>query len=303
MAWLDLFTHGATHGGIIGRGCAVSADVTPRTLRRRAEREGWGCPFPGTYLLPGIRPSGLTRTVAAALWAGDHAAITGASALALHGLLRTPPSTAELLVASDRRPISHPRIRTRWTSRLPSGAVQRLHGVRVADPARSLADHAATASPDHLRRIGLDAWARGILTAETVDRELRARARFPGRTAYRQLRMDLLSDGSESGFEFDTRARLAALGLVPDTEQAVLITPTGSRRLDIAFRDRGVGIECLGFAYHSNPEDLERDAVRSNAIATLDRWLVFRLTLRMFHLRWEEFVRHLRTGLARRAPI
>jgi hypothetical protein len=302
MSWSDLYAHGATHGGVVARGCATTNGLAPTSLRRRAEREDWERPFPNTYVLPGIRPTGLTRTVAAALWAGERATITGASALAMHGLLRTPPTTIELLVAADQRRLEQPRIRTRWTSELPAEAVRRIHGVSVADPARSLADHAEGATLPHLRTLGLDAWTQGILTTKAIERELDARGRFAGRGAYRQLLADLRGDGSESGFEFDTRERLRALGFCPDREQAKVVTPAGARRIDITFRDHGVGIECLGFGCHSSPADLERDAVRSNAIATLDRWLVLRLTLRMFHLRWDEFVRHLRAAIARRTP-
>lgn len=302
MAWKELYAHGVTHGGVVGRRCALAAAVEPRALRHRAEREGWDRLFPSTYVLPGRRSTGLTRTVAAALWAGGHAVITGASALALHGLLRAPPTTVELLVPDDRARLQDPRVQTRWTTRIPEAAVMHVHGVRVADPARSLADHAAVASLASLRRLGLDAWSRGILPAETLERELAVRGRFAGRSRFGQLLADLRGDGSESGFEFDARSRLRGLGFVPDPDQLEVVTPAGIRRIDITFREREVGIECLGFHYHSSPQDLERDAVRANAIATLDRWLVFRLTFRMFHLRWDEFVHHLRIGLARRTP-
>jgi hypothetical protein len=302
MSWPTLYAHGATHGGVVSRRCAPTSGVAPTSLRRRAEREDWERPFPGTYVLPGIRPTGVTRAVAAALWAGERATLTGASALAVHGFLRTAPTTVELVVARDQRPLEHPRIRTRWTTGLPSEAVRRVHGVNVADPARSLADHAETATLPRLRALGLDAWTQGALSTSAVERELDARGRFPGRGRYRQLLADLRGDGSESGFEFETRARLGELGLRPDPDQIEVVTPAGIRRIDIAFPGREVGIECLGFGCHSSPADLERDAVRSNAIATLDRWLVFRLTLRMFHLRWDEFVAHLRAGIARRAP-
>lgn len=152
-----------------------------------------------------------------------------------------------------------------------------------------------------LRAIGFDAISRDLLRLDQLDREVAARGRFPGRGVVRQLIADLQGDGSESGFEFDTRERLASLGLQPDPAQPVVRTPAGrDRRIDIAFGGHLVGIECVGFGHHSSPEHLEADVVRSNEFAELDRWLILRLTFRMFHERWEPFVAQLRRCLAHR---
>lgn len=172
--------------------------------------------------------------------------------------------------------------------------------MRTTDVARSLADHAGQVELPRLRAIGLDAVQRRLLTPERLREEIAARTRFTGRDRLRQLAHDLGGDGSESGFEFDTRRLLIDAGLCPDPDQARVPTRTGMRRIDIAYRRWRVGIECLGFAYHASAAALQRDASRANAIAALDEWLILRLTWRMLHEQWEAFLGDLRDSLRRR---
>ncbi len=300
MGWSQLYTNAAARHGVASRRCALTAGVAPSTFLGRARREGWAEPFAGAFVLPGWDVNGFSRTVAGAMWAGAEAVVTGASALALHGLIRTPPTRLEILVPDNHRSLDHPRVRTRWTRELADAAIDTVAGTPTTDVARSLAEHAADATAGRLLAIAIDAWVRGLLTTGGMDREINARGRFPGRGRYRGVRAALDGDGSESGFEFDVRRRLAACGLTPDDDQAEVVTPEGRRRIDVPFSRELVGVECVGFAYHSSPRQLERDVIRSNAIATLDRWLILRLTFAMFHQRWEPFVAQLRGCLDRR---
>jgi len=153
-----------------------------------------------------------------------------------------------------------------------------------------------------LRGVGFDAVSRRLLTAQDIQRELDLRGRFPGRRDLRTLVRDLTGDGSESGFEFDARDRLTARGLPPLPDQPELATGQVHRRLDIAY-EGDVGIDCHSLRHHASPTDLESDAVRDNEIASLDRWLLLRLTFRMFHLRWAPFEAQLRQCLAARGAL
>lgn len=301
MGWHELLAHGVTHGGVVGRRCCPrAADVAPTTFDARAARERWTCLAPGVYLLPGYPLNNVRRTVGTALAVGPHAAVTGLSALGLHGLLRSPPTAVELLVPSGHQRSTLPRVRTHWSQSEFLGSTTSISGIAVADVARSLADRAATAELSHLRAIAFDAVSHDLLRPDQLHRELEDRQRFPGRSRYRQLLDDLRGDGSQSGFEFDTRDQLIVAGLPPDPDQAEVATRTATRRIDIPYRRWGVGIECLGYAYHGSAAALQRDASRANAIAALDEWLILRLTWRMLHEQWEPFLRDLRDSLRRR---
>ncbi len=300
MGWKRLAEIGMRQGGLVTPGCAVEAGLSRAMLTTRARQEGWDEPFPGVFLLPGLRLDAHRRTLAAGLWSRGRAVVAGGSALALHDLIRPAPSRVELLLPRSDRGLTHPGVRTRWTRHLPPGVVTEVGGVRVTDVARSLADHAGQLELPRLRAIGLDAVQRRLLTPDRLREEVAARARFTGRERLDQLAHDLGGDGSESGFEFDARDQLTDAGLRPDPDQAEVATRTGTRRIDIPYRRWRVGVECLGYAYHASAAALQRDASRANAIAALDEWLILRLTWRMLHEQWEPFLRDLRDSLRRR---
>lgn len=300
MAWKRLAEIGMRQAGLVTPRCAVDAGLSRAMLINRARREGWDEPFPGVFLLPGLRLDAYRRSLAAGHWSRGRAVVGAGSALALHDLLRPTPSPVELLLPRSDRGLTHPGVRTRWTRNLPPGVITEVDGVGVTDVARSLADHAGELHLTRLRAIAFDATSRKLLRPEDLRRELESRQRFAGRSRYAQLLRDLEGDGSESGFEFDTRDQLIVAGLPPDPDQAEVATRTATRRIDIPYRRWRVGIECLGYAYHASPSALQRDASRANAIAALDEWLILRLTWRMLHEQWEAFLRDLRDSLRRR---
>lgn len=300
MGWKQLFELGTDQEGLVSHRCARDVGLDGGVLATRARQEGWDQPFPSVYLLPGFAMDNRRRTLAAGLWTRGRGAIAGRSALAIHDLLQPAPATVELLIPRSQRPFSHRSVRTRWTRHLPDQSVTAISGVAVTDAARSLADAAASLSLDRLRAIGFDAVQRQLLTPARLSEELAARGRFAGRDRLRRLAADLRGDGSESGFEFETRRRLIQVGLPPDRDQEHVRTRWGMRRIDIAYRRERLGIECLGYAYHADALALQRDSIRANAIAALDEWLVLRLTWQMLYGQWESFLRDLRDGLNRR---
>lgn len=301
MAWTQLYERGAAQRGVVSPRCAVACELDAQRFVRWARHSQLVELQHQVFLLPGWRCDAAARTFAAALAGSSRAVVTGWAALAQLRLVRAWPTTTELLVPHHDRRQSAKRVRTRWSAALPPSAVIRVGGVRFTDPARTLAHLAERTPLRRLRAIALDALQQDLLAVQDLERELTARARFPGRATIRQLARDLQGDGSESGFEFDARERLDALGLPPHDEQPSVMTRNGrDRRIDIAYPERLVGIDCVGFGYHSSPEDLEADVVRGNELAELDRWLILRLTFRMFHERWEPFVEQLRRCLAQR---
>lgn len=302
MGWRELHERGAAHRGAVGPRCARAADVPPSRFRSWARRAELDEPFPDVFVLPGWPVDRAARTFAASLALGRDTVITGWGALAQLGLTTTWPRVPELLVPATARGVHLTDVRTRWTRELATDPLVDVSGVRFTDAARSLAHLAERVASNRLRALAFDAVNRGLLSVDRLDAEIAARGRFAGRTTIRELARDLEGDGSESGFEFDARARLRQVGLRPDDEQPRVTTRSGrTRRIDIAFGHRHVGIECVGFGYHSSPAQLEADAKRANDIAELDRWLILQLTWRMFHDGWPAFVAQLRRCLDARA--
>lgn len=298
MGMRELMATAASRHGVLSASCGPPHGVPRGTLRSRALREGWPCPYPGVWVAPGHELTAAARTFAAAVAVGGQVAITGWSALAHHGLVRSWPTTIELLLPDRLRRIALPRVITRWTEVWPAELVD-VGGVAVTSVARSLAECGRDLELAAARRIAFDALGKGLLTVAQLDAEIAVRGRFAGRGMLRRLSRDLRGDGSESGFEFDARDRLTAVGLEPLPGQPAVATSGTPRRIDLAYPG-DVGVECHSWRHHSSVEDLERDARRANEIAELDRWLLLHLTHRMFLLDWERFETTLRRCLARR---
>ena len=301
MSLRELYELAAPRHGVVDARLAARVDVRRAWLRRRAASEDWPEPYPGVWVLPGFAVTPAARATAAAASVGGEVALTGLTALAYLDLLPAFPSVVHLAIPANRRRPDLARINVRWTTAWPPPLVGD-GAVAVTDVARSLALLGGHLDLRALRGVGFDAVSRRLLTAQDLQRELDLRGRFAGRRDLRTLVRDLTGDGSESGFEFDARDRLTARGLPPLPDQPALATGRVRRRLDIAF-DGDVGIDCHSLRHHASPADLESDAMRDNEIASLDRWLVLRLTYRMFHLRWAPFETQLRQCLAARGVL
>jgi hypothetical protein len=187
------------------------------------------------------------------------------------------------------------------TRHLLDDDVAEIEGIAVTSVARTFRELARDHTAEALRDLGIDARVRDRAVFERLGELVARDRRFPGRPALRKLLAELRDDGSDSGFERRTLQRLELRGLAPDVQQMPVTTSDGLRHLDLAWTGAAVGVECLGFSYHSTVEQLRRDVRRDNAIAATGRWSILRLTWEMFHREWEAFEQLLRSCLDRSA--
>ena len=296
----SLYQIAATSYGVVTRQAALAHGVADSTRRRQITERGWTEPFPGTVLLPGYRLSDRARMTAAVGYVGYACALTGWGAAAMLHLVRKAPTTLELVVPHARRVRSLSRLRVRRSRRFDTADVTVMDGLPVVSPSWLLADFAAEVHPDRLIAWALELVGRGELRAQDLDRELAHRGRFAGRGTLHEVARAVAADGSESGFEYAARQQLIAEGLPPDTEQAEVTVAGTRRRIDIPYSRYLVGVECLGHAYHSRREDLDRDARRHNAFVTDGDWALLELTWTIYTAEWSAFVERLATVLRQR---
>lgn len=280
----------------------VDACGIPRsTFDDRTRREGWpDRPYPGVMPVPGTVLDPVDRIHAAVLSVRGQVWVGGMAALHLHGLLETPPTQTLLWVPAAQRGRTSRTRRVRRSSLLGDTACWTVAGIPVVSPAWALHDVAGETTLDRLRSLAIDARFAGLVDDHELAEVIARDRRFAGRARYARVADDLRSDGSDSGFEFRTRDRLAAVGLAPDEGQERLATPGRPRDIDLPYARYRVGIECLGLRYHGRA-DLDRDAERTNDIAVLDEWLILHLTYRMqFGPAWTRFLARLRGALEAR---
>ncbi|HEX9888796.1 MAG TPA: hypothetical protein VGA69_04920 [Nitriliruptorales bacterium] len=303
MGWSEFYRESTAWHGIATSAQAVSHGISDRTFRRRAADEAWHQPLAGSGVrqLPGSPPTPITQLAAALAHVGYPAAVTRGSALHLHGLRPKMPQRVQLLLPAGRTAPEVPGIEVVRTRHYLPHHLEDIKGLCCVRPARAVTDLANVQRLADLRSLVIDLRFRDGDVLDELDRVHRERGRYPGRADVRRILADLSGDGSDSGFEFTTRERLVAGDLPPDEGQAVVRTPTRTIHIDIPFGSRRVGIECLGWAYHSSRAQLHRDAVRWNALAEVDEWLILQLTWSMlWGPAWEQFVAQLRRTLARR---
>jgi very-short-patch-repair endonuclease len=138
-------------------------------------------------------------------------------------------------------------------------------GLPVTSAARAVVDISLSARrrADVVHAVA-DALQRELVTVEDLVAEARALGRRLGpwlRTALDDARRGMRSVG-----ESDLRRVVVAAGLPEPEWNAPVETPLGTFLVDALWRDRGVGAEADGRAWHLNARDWADDLRRQNAL-------------------------------------
>jgi len=149
-------------------------------------------------------------------------------------------------------------------SRRPLGDLV-VDGLRTTSAARAAVDVALTAARrQDVEHVVSDVLQKNLASVEQLAAEVRA----AGRLATRWLR-DAVTDaarGMRSVGESDLRRVVVAANLPEPEWNASVVTPVGTYWVDALWRDRGVGAEADGSAFHLSAADWSRDLLRQNAI-------------------------------------
>jgi hypothetical protein len=286
--WCDLLDLARSQRGLLVVHQAVALGVAPSTFHARVRRERWPRLAPGAYALPGVEVAAEHRARAAALALGPQAAITGRSALCLHGLLDRWPATQHLVVPHTLRAPRWPRTRVRRSVSLrPDDAVPRA-GVRVAVVQRALLDAAALETGRPLEALLLDVRQVGADLGAVRERALAATPRTAGR---RQLLAALdVVDGSGADSELVrlVEERLLADGIPFDVPPRAVEVPDRLLHPDVTLTGLPVGIECDGAGKYHARRALDLDQRKHNAYRLVG-WWVLRIGWRRVHEDWDGF--------------
>ncbi|HET9235447.1 MAG TPA: DUF559 domain-containing protein [Candidatus Eisenbacteria bacterium] len=200
------------------------------------------------------------------LWAGEESFFShraGAEILELDGV---PPGSREICTSF---PIRHTSVKVHRIATTDRPPVRHVDGLRVAHPERVLLDLAA--SVGH-RKLGLaidDALRRRLTTVP----QLRAGLSMyggPGKNGTRAFRsMIEIRDDTDVRLAttFETRMRRILKRIDQPHVAQHLVELEGSRyRLDFAFPDVRLGIECHSIRWHLGEEGFKRDVRRDRAL-------------------------------------
>lgn len=169
-----------------------------------------------------------------------------------------------------------------------------MEGVPVATPARSIVAVARAAELEVVRGLVIDARQRRLLRLDDLATCVAAVGNAPGTAKLRGVLGELQVERPDSLFEQRVRGWLREEGPAPDPQPCAVRLRSGRvLHVDIAWPAARMGLECDGFASHSERSALDTDALRYNRLAGADRQ-VRRVTRTTFHRHWAELIAQLR---------
>ncbi|WP_143517276.1 DUF559 domain-containing protein [Pseudonocardia sp. MH-G8] len=254
--------------GLITCRQAEEHGLPARTLRQRAEDDGWGQVAPRVYLAGGHRFTHRARIRAAGLSAGEDATVCGPAAAWWHAMLECAPQEIGVTVPRHRGKRSRPGIRMR---RRDLHSADRVRVQELAVTGRALtALETAIAVPD----------GSGFL-----DRALQKHVPFA--QVYSAYCRNL---GSRGGAEIAALLTAAADRAASAAERILLRLlrdagiggwqvglPFQGWLIDLAFPDARIAIEIDSWAWHTDVERFRTDRRKGNALVR-DGWVVLRFT-------------------------
>ncbi|HEY3672534.1 MAG TPA: type IV toxin-antitoxin system AbiEi family antitoxin domain-containing protein [Acidimicrobiia bacterium] len=288
---------GSQHG-VFSRVQAIALGVSPRQIQRRLSQGRWDSPFRGVYRIVG---SGDDRqaVMGAALWAGAGALVSHGAAGVLWGIDGVRAPKLELWVPTPRNPRCDEVIVHRG-ERLDRADRTTLGAIPITTPIRTLIDVAGRLEDDPLLAAMESVFRRKLGTPERLAARLGA-LRDSGRPGAGRLAALLAARGRggplESVLEAKVWRLLTATALPRPVRQHWVTTPAGRYRLDFAWPERKLALECDGWEHHGGTVAFGKDRERLSELVSIG-WRVLLITWQMGARQPRRVVRWVELSLA-----
>ncbi|MEU4644580.1 type IV toxin-antitoxin system AbiEi family antitoxin domain-containing protein [Micromonospora sp. NPDC023814] len=254
---------------IVTRAQLLAAGFDDMYLYRQTRRSQWQRVLPGTYALVTGTLTDEQRRIAAALYAGPEAQLTGLAALIWYGFRQSPRTDdVHLIVPHQARRSSAGFARVARALALDAKARQ-ASVYRVCSPARAVVD--AARDLRHLRpvrAIVAEAVQRGFTDLARLDEEI-GRARR-SRTALVRKAFSEVVQGVRSAPEAELRECLTSSPVLPEIRWNPRLTAGNGTSLptpDGYLADSAVALEVDSQEYHFSPGDWARTLDRHNELS------------------------------------
>ncbi|MER7418685.1 type IV toxin-antitoxin system AbiEi family antitoxin domain-containing protein [Micromonospora peucetia] len=254
---------------IVTRAQLLATGFNDMYLYRQTRRSQWQRVLPGTYaLVTGILTEE-QRRIAAALYAGPDAQLTGLAALIWYGFRQSPRTDdVHLIVPHHARRSSAGFARVARALALDAQARQ-ASTYPVCSPARAVVDAARDLRQLRpVRAIVAESVQRGFTDLARLDEEIRRARR--SRTALIRKAFAEVVDGIRSAPEAELRECLAGSRLLPEIRWNPRLVDGDGRSLptpDGYLVDAAVGLEVDSREYHFSPGDWTRTLDRHNELS------------------------------------
>jgi hypothetical protein len=256
--------------GIVRRDQVVGIALTDGALQWLLSNRQWQMVLPSTYACFTGRLSTDQRQMAAQLYCGPQAQLTGPGALREHDLKYVPDDDrVHMLVPQTRRLSSTEFVVVHRTGRL-SGDLVTGSGVRIAPVARAVADTALMCTDLRtVRAFVTEAVQRRLADVPALVRELKEGPR-KGSALLRRA-VEEVADGVRSAPEAHLREIAEATSVLPEIHwNPALVAPSGERlpTPDGWIDEVGIAVEVDSREHHATPDGWARTLHRHNLLAS-----------------------------------
>ena len=265
--------------GVFTQAQARSEGITPSAITRRVQGGLWARVLPGVYRITGGAVSTRQAYMAATLWAGDGSLLSHGAAAQCWGIEGVRMRRVEVWVPASCRKQSEAVVLHRG-SRLDRADRAVFDGIPITSPARTLIDIAGRLEDEALLTAMERAFVDGLTTPDRLAARLVA-LRRSGRAGSGRLET-LLDARAPDASAMESRLeakfwRLLLRSAVPRPVRQHWVVVDGRRyRLDFAWPERRVAVECDGWSAHG-PDRFEHDERRRADLASIG-WLVLPVT-------------------------
>ena len=268
----------AKQHGVFSRPQALAAGVTPSALSRRVRKCTWELVMPGVYGVVGSASSLRRSAMASALWAGDESLISHGTAGVLWGIEGARHAKVELWVPLPRDP-RHELVVVHRGTRVDRADRTTLGRIPITTPVRTLIDLSARMEDDRLLAAMENAFRRRLVSPDRLAARLAAlrRSGRPGAGRLGELLAARSGPALESALEAKTWLLVQRSGLPLPRRQYPVSLPGGRYRLDFAWPEQRIALECDGWEHHGRQSAFAPDRARLAEFAAA-RWHVLPVT-------------------------
>jgi len=291
---------------VIARRQALEYGLTEGKLRHRLRPGGpWQKVLPGVYSTQTGVVTHEQRQMAALLYAGADAVLTGAWAVRRYHLECAGLNEADILVPARSRVQSYGWVRIQHTTRMPGGTSS-TRGIVFAPLTRAVADASRTMTrSEDVRALVCTALQKGNVSLPSLIAELRE-GPSAGSGSLRAAIGELV-DGVRSEAERDLKIRIARSDLDIPMYNARLYLADGTFLCiaDLWWPSAGVAGEVDSRQYHMSAKDYEYTVDRHNKMEAAGIHVLHFLP-RDIKPKWNDIYRNLLNAIAegkRRAPL
>jgi very-short-patch-repair endonuclease len=222
------------------------------------------------------------------MWLRGRGVLSHLTSASLHGLVETETFPIEVTTSTTSLKAPSNRIVVHRVKHLEPRDIRVIQGIHMTTPVRTVVDLAGSL-PQNRFEFVLDEARRRWLVAERPLREALDRLARQGRSGIKSLRR-ILDAGELSlpvpGSPFERRLiQFLRRRSLPAAERQFVIEDQAGNfvaRVDFAYPDLKVAIECDSKKHHFGRGDWERDVERRSRLAALG-WLVI-------HVSWDMLV-------------